>query len=561
MQPTLTINFLRLFIPLRLAGPIFDKELRVASRQRTSYILRCAYVCLLMLVIVRFWFFVVQVGGAGSTVVVASRLGEAGKHIVATIIWFQFVSGQVLAAVLLSDAISGEIRRRTLDALLVTPISGLHIVVGKLASRLLQLVLLLAISLPLLAVVRVFGGVPWDYVISGLCITLTAAIFAGSLSLFSSVTHRHAYEAIVLVALWYLVVWGVLAGVLTSLSQVGYINKAVGTSVLFLTNPLVALTNRTQAMLSAPGSTAGSLFWPLHCLVILAAAAVVLGVSLWRVRRITLASMLARTDKSPAAGARHAKADRSLWKRRSAERPIRRVKGPPVVWKELCTPVFRPRGRYLFGGGLLVLIPCLVIVGMTLPQGLIGVPFFLLIQVLQLLLVIRLGISAAGAFTREKEARTWPILLTTPLEDEQIVKGKAMGAFRRDLPLLATLLLLYLLASLLGPLDESGFFLFAGLDLVGIVLFLLGVGLYLSVRLKTTAGAVASTLALYFAPKFFCCGSFGPLFLLSAGASGAAARRGLTGIFAMMMLPCLVYAGAGLICLHAATRRLRRDIF
>jgi ABC-type transport system involved in multi-copper enzyme maturation permease subunit len=160
----------------------------------------------------------------------------------------------------------------------------------------------------------------------------------------------------------------------------------------------------------------------------------------------------------------------------------------------------------------------------ALVLGPLALPFFLLAQLLQLLLVIRLAISAAGAFTREKEARTWPILLATPLDNERIVKGKALGAFQRNLPLLATLLLLYLLASLLGPMDESGFFLFAGIDLVGIVLFLLGVGLYLSARLKTTTGAVASILALFFVPKLFCCGSLGPLFLLSGRRSGGPAR-------------------------------------
>jgi len=46
-------------------------------------------------------------------------------------------------------------------------------------------------------VVRVFGGVPANYLLSSLCITLTAVIFAGSVSLFFSINNRRAYVVII----------------------------------------------------------------------------------------------------------------------------------------------------------------------------------------------------------------------------------------------------------------------------------------------------------------------------------------------------------------------------
>ncbi len=544
----------------RLAGPLFAKELRVTSRRRRYYLLRFAYVCLLLLVVVQLWYVTTHTGGTGSAVVQASRLGEAGKRIAATIVWFQFVATQALATALLSDAITGEIRQRTLDTLLVTPVSGLHIVMGKLAGGLLHLFLLLSISLPALAVVRIFGGVPWGYVVAGLCIAFSAAVFAGALSLFFSAFCRRAYEVIVGVFVCYLVLFAGGMCLARALADFDVLPNATARSIEVMTNPFLTLYALTEGMLAVRAGATVSPAWPSHCLLVLGASAGVLLLTVWQVRRIHLLALLARTERSGrAAGAMGTKIERLFWERRPAGRPIRRVKGCPIVWKELRTPLFRPRGRYLFGAGLLILVLCLVVVALV--QGPLDLPFFLLAQLLQLLLVVRLAISAAGACTREKEARTWPILLATPLDDDRIVKGKALGAFQRDLPLLAALLLLYLLASLLGPVDESGFFLFAGMDLIGIVLFLLGVGLYLSTRLKTTTGAVAAILALYFVPKLFCCGSLGPLFLLSTRAAGPAALRGLTGLLAISMLPSLVYAGAGLIGLHAATRRLRCDIF
>jgi ABC-type transport system involved in multi-copper enzyme maturation permease subunit len=537
----------------RAAGPLFARELRIASRRRRYYVLRGAYVCLLMFVVLQLWLVVVRVGSGGSAVVQAARLAEAGKSIAATLIWVQFVVGQILAAVLLSDAISDEIRRQTLETLLVTPLGGLHIVAGKLLSRLFQLILLLAASLPLLAVVRVFGGVPWDYVLSGCCITLTSAAFAGSLSLFSSVRHRHAYEAVVLVGFWYLVVWGLLSGALMFLSRAGYVPGNVGKSVLFLTNPWVALMTQTQTLLGGPGGPGGFLSWPLHCLIVLAAAGAFLALSIRRVRSIVRAGESRHTAQASRTGLR-----RWRWGLRRAEQPIRRVQGPPVQWKEGRTPLFRARRHLLFDMGLWTLVAGLVLVVILFVGAPVYGSFFLPIQILQLVLVIRLAVAAGGGITREKEARTWPILLTTPLSNRQIIEGKARGALRQNLFLLVLLLGLHLPIVVLGPAGQPAVIFLVVLSLAAMVLFLLGVGLYLSTRLRTTTGAVAATLGLYFVPNLFCCGGFGSALLLSAG---VAAHGGLAALFVISVIPMIAYMVVGLLGLRGATQRLRRNVF
>ena len=169
-----------------LTGPIFGKELRISSRRGRNYVLRCAYVALLTVFVVVVWLDQARRVSA-SGLYSASRMAEAGKRIVIIIVWFQFCATQLLAIIMLSTSINDEVYSRTLGVLMTTPITSYQIVNGKLLSKLLQLVLLLAISLPLLAIVRIFGGVPWDYVISSLCITLTAATLVGSVSLFFSI--------------------------------------------------------------------------------------------------------------------------------------------------------------------------------------------------------------------------------------------------------------------------------------------------------------------------------------------------------------------------------------
>jgi ABC-2 type transport system permease protein len=195
MTTALTGFFSKLVNPAWLTGPIFDKELRVSSRRRRNYIVRFAYLLLLTVFVVIVWLATVELQPQGAAYQ-TSRMSVAGMAIVGTIILFQFLALQLIAVIMLSTAISDEIYNRTLGVLMTTPVTSFQIVMGKLFSRLLQLILLLAISLPLLAVVRVFGGVPWRYLVSSLCITLTAVIFAGSLSLYFSIGNPRAYVVI-----------------------------------------------------------------------------------------------------------------------------------------------------------------------------------------------------------------------------------------------------------------------------------------------------------------------------------------------------------------------------
>jgi len=66
----------------------------------------------------------------GSAAFVQSRMAEAGKQIVSTIVLFQFCAMQVLAVVMLSSAISDEVYHRTLGTLMTTPISSFQIVLS-----------------------------------------------------------------------------------------------------------------------------------------------------------------------------------------------------------------------------------------------------------------------------------------------------------------------------------------------------------------------------------------------------------------------------------------------
>jgi len=500
-----------LFDPAWLTGPIFGKELRVASRRRRQYALRFLYILALTVFVGVVWLSVVQSEGNASFV--QSRMASAGQQIVTTIVFFQFFAMQILAVVLLSSAVSDEVYHRTLGILMTTPINSLQIVMGKLLSRLLQLVLLLVISLPMLAIVRVLGGVPWGYLLSSLCITLTAAIFAGSLSLLFSIRNRHAYGVIIRTMFTLACLYFVLP---TLLGFAGYylfsragvnLGSRSGTMtvlapIVVSLNPISSMAAITERMFSPRGPALFSL--PLHCGFMLGLSALVLGRAMAVVRRVALRQAVGQHESEGKKVRR--KEGRSVptshpLKSAPSSRPLflpRRVVGPPVVWKELRAPFIQgidSRNSYI---GMAMAIVALVFTYLSLAQAKSLNEDFT--HITYVMLFVFIGglvniVFSATRITTEKESQAWPLLLTTPLSDWDILLGKAVSAFRRCLPIWALLaghMLLFTLAGYIHPIA-----IFHLLALVAwLTCFITGSGLYFSARFARTTSAVVASFAL-----------------------------------------------------------------
>ena len=249
-------------------GPVFTKELRVASRQRRSYVLRLVYLVMLTIFVVVTWLALVRPDEARSAAYRVARLPEVGKRIVSWVMCFQCIAAQIVAIVLTSTSISEEVRGGTLGVLAATPLTSFQIVAGKLFGRLIQLLMLLGISLPLLAVVRVFGGVPWGYVVAGLCVTLTASILAGAVALLFSMNFRRVYLTILVSTVAIVAGYSVLCIILAM--------TGIGMVLLPYVTPLGMLGVLTLDLLW-PGRVPGwMLLWPVHCLMVLGGALVVM---------------------------------------------------------------------------------------------------------------------------------------------------------------------------------------------------------------------------------------------------------------------------------------------
>ena len=564
MTTALTSTFSNLFDPVRLFGPIFDKELRVSSRRRKNYVLRFAYILLLSIFILSIWYSTLGIRSSGSTVYRISRFSSAGRHIITTIAWFQFVAAQLIAIVMLSSSVSDEIRTGTLSVLMTTPISSFQIVTGKLLSKLLQLMLLLAISLPLLAIVRIFGGVPWDYVASSVCITMAAVMLAGTVSLMLSMIYRHSYTVVMMTILGYLLVFGALPGLFNMLAVKGIFifDQNVTQSVLALINPFVAFA-ATNAILLQSG-VPKFFSWPVHCLLMLAVTAVLIAVAVWRVRKAALVSMFSSTTKLWPAGILERMLTRIFYKAgsQSPDSSILPVTGPPIVWKEMRKGFVGHSKTDRTITILLIVLFCLTAILLLLSSR-NNIFTRCLMLGLNWVVMIRIAVFSAGSIAGEKEARTWPILLVTTLGDKEIIRGKAIAAIRRNIPLLLLYLVLICISYANLGLQVFPQILIslpiAAVDMVCSIIFLAGIGVYFGVRLKTTTTAVAATVGSYLIMAFLFRGMFSVSWslLFSAIRGGSAIWM----FYASSIIYSLAMGGIGIHQMRCAVRRVRRDIF
>ncbi len=544
MQAMPTISLMH-FGLRQLIGPLSDKELRVASRRIRSYALRTGYLVLLCILMLSAWYRIVGLPNMGVAFGV-SRANVVSAQVACRILLFQFAVAQLVAALMLCSSIADEVRRRTLGVLLTTPITSIHIVAGKLLSGLLQIVLLVATGLPALAILRVFGGLSWGDVYAAFWITLTAAVLAGAVSLLLATYYHHPFQAISTGGVAYLALFVGLPFVVVGLAGAGILNQSVTLSVVDLTNPFRAFDRILSRAWPVPVRGTTYFFsWPIHCLIMASMSMMVSAVAVRRIRRVGSGGLLGSARRSEA---------------------VRRLHGSPVAWKE------DPAGRLLRPSTLLiavaVLLICVLIIVMKVSPGnpLWIYPYYGL-GGLWLVMSLRLAMSAAGGITREKESGAWPVLLTTPLDARQILRGKAKAALRRNSVLLLSTLAAELccLLSWVGS-DERPVVAAYTLVRLASVFLLLGAGLYFGVRLRTTTIAVTATLIAFLCANYVIVGQYSPLsawclarILRASGGVPGSTLLVYSLVTAGTMLALDV--GLGLFLWHRAGRNIRRYVF
>ena len=520
-----------------LTGPILAKELRVASRRKRLYGLRLLYLIVMTLILVPLWAKAMTSGDDLDNVdTVAYRMADVGRSLVPAIVWIQYVAVQVVAMLSMSTSISDEISRRTLGALLTTPLTAWQLVMGKLASRLVQCVGLLAMSLPILALLTVFGGVEWSFVLIGLALTLSTMLIVSSVTMFFSILNRRPYIAFLeaLLTLAMLLGGPILMGVLNRTNNSFIVYYDIITTLAAF-NPTVSLLIETEITMSSGSGPMWMLPWWVCVAANVVFAALMLSWCVRIVRGVALASAMGvptghvrRMDDTESESATWAPSPglaeqpppfviallegKSLLpplKSREAaleavpttpddDTPPAAVKsctGNPVYWKDT---IHRRTGY--------ILVAAIIVMGLLLFSYLATIvieyehtfprkqhlAYVFLLGILGTLVAI---VVSASGIPAEREARSWDMVLASPLTNGQIVRGKFLAALRRFGPAYIPLGLHVVLFTLTGSLRPVVLLHVAAI-VVGSAMFIAALGVLIGTRVRSTTTAMVTIFLL-----------------------------------------------------------------
>src|SRR5947207_1357333 len=160
-----------------MLGPIFIREWLTLPRRSRHYLHRAVFLGSLWVLLLTIWQTTV---GWERTATLGdnARFGIIAFHLLAYVQLGLLLFFSALAA---ASTVAQEKDRRTFVLLLLTDLRNYEIVLGKLFGSLLQILLLLAGTVPAFALLLLLGGVAPEQVAQAVLILTATAIAAGSL--------------------------------------------------------------------------------------------------------------------------------------------------------------------------------------------------------------------------------------------------------------------------------------------------------------------------------------------------------------------------------------------
>jgi ABC-type transport system involved in multi-copper enzyme maturation permease subunit len=466
-------------------GPVLPVELVTSSRRVRYFIVRVVYAAILLITLWTQYESSMTWRVNSGAPVTASVLSEFANEFFQSFSVVQLLAVLVLTPALVAGAIAEEKERKTIEYLFVTDLRNSEIVLGKLVARMLHLVVLIAVGWPVLALLMLLGGIAMENVLAGFAITGSTALAVAALSIWSSVQARRGRDAVmrVFVIGLALLILPPIADGFSWFAWAGWGAVQAVVDELMAANPFVCLM-RAMSQSGTKWDAVLELMRDHAVLTVPCAAFAVL-----RVRRVYL-------QQAHGTPAKRGRLSLRVWRPELGD--------SPMLWKELFAerPVFTLGVIGLIAQALLflgVLIPALVIFVNrmnTTNRGMIDELEIYVIGVgttVACVGLLAVAVRAASSVTAERERQTWDVLMSTPIDPWEVVRGKVAGSLYAMRGIVLLLVILWILGMLGGavyplmvPVVAGELAIFGGFAAV--------VGLLFSLKMKTSLRAMAATV-------------------------------------------------------------------
>ncbi len=507
-----------------LLGPVFSAELVTTSRRPRYYVIRLIYGSVILLQVYstyegNAWRF-----GPGRPAPTLGDMADFGRQMFSSLAIIQAIAVLVLTPALVGGAIAEERRRKTLHYLLASRLTGFEIVAGKLAAGLLQVAVLVALGMPVVALIGLFGGV--DFVLLAGCYagTLSTVYFLAGLSILISSGARRPREAIVAI---YVAELAWLFGPMTLMNWLPWREPPWPTVAEWINPALRWVASSSPASLAWSSLIRGGRISGVY-----GAAAEMIALQLaYGTAFVLIAAFRLRPAFRAEAGERPRPRwlDRLAVRRRWLARPP--IGDRPMLWKE--RHVARSTGLTRVTTNILAVV-ILGFVGYWTFYYFVGAAdeatrlrfaaggpgrteFNSYLRVVSVILYVLwafgLASTSAGVVTSEREDDTWISLTSTTLEGGEILGAKMLGPIWGLRGVVYLLALLWALGLAVGAVSPLGV-LACAVEFAVFSWFLVALGTTFSLHSRTTTRSLAATMGtLIFlnGGYLFCCAPLGSL--------------------------------------------------
>lgn len=169
--------------------PLLKRELIENSHKKRTYILRILVALIFMLVMLIFY--AEQIARYSNVLQVMGR----GRELAAVLLVCNLVAIYILLPSMACSAISSEREKQTLSLILITRITPGGLIAEKFLSRLVPMIALMLITLPMLSISYLLGGLRLESVFAALLGLFTAAVQVNSTAIMCSALFQTALEA------------------------------------------------------------------------------------------------------------------------------------------------------------------------------------------------------------------------------------------------------------------------------------------------------------------------------------------------------------------------------
>jgi ABC-type transport system involved in multi-copper enzyme maturation permease subunit len=423
------------------ANPIVVRVVQGGSRRSRHLWLRVGYLAALLIVVL---FSLVASMSSPTAALTELAKGASQTFKYASVTQLMLIC--FLAPVFTAAAITQERDAETFNILIATPLSNAQIVFGTLLSRLFFVLALLFAGLPIFLMTMVYGGVTAAQIIESFLISASTAVLTGSLAITVAMmrvgTRRTIFSFYLLIALYLFMVyilgrWNLTWVDVAPASIAGekmswltplhpFLALDVALSRVQAPSPALLADRSALARFSLAHPSQMYVLWTLvtsFVLTMLSAIFVRRGVKTGEPTFFSaIGNLFSRGQKAG-----------------EKTRPPRNVWNNPVAWREA-------QARAATGGAMRwAIVGAGVIASAYLLWGYASGDLSAAEtrEYLSFVVVVQFGITlliaanaAAAAMSKEKDARTMDLLLTTLLTSRYILWGKLRGLVNFALPLI-----------------------------------------------------------------------------------------------------------------------------